>query len=112
MLAFLFRLARFVLLVVALRYLIAWLFSIARSRTSPFFPKPSPSEVRDPAVVVEARRDPVCGTFVSTELSVKASVGGIEQHFCSNECRDKWMEASRLRVVDRTSPGSAVPKSK
>ncbi len=112
MLAFLFRLARFVLLVVALRYLIAWLLSIAHSRTSPSFPKPSPSDVRDPSVVVEARRDPVCGTFVSTELSVKALVGGREQHFCSNECRDKWMEASRLDVADRPDPNSAVPKSK
>ena len=38
----------------------------------------------------ELKRDPVCGTFVSTASSVKKTVGGQVVHFCSVECRDKY----------------------
>ena len=37
----------------------------------------------------ELKRDPVCGTYVSTTSSVKKTVGGQVLHFCSAECRDK-----------------------
>lgn len=47
-----------------------------------------------PAVSVpvggELKKDPVCGTFVSTATSVKKSVDGAVVHFCSPECRDKF----------------------
>ncbi|MFN3323946.1 MAG: hypothetical protein ACK5AZ_10655 [Bryobacteraceae bacterium] len=38
----------------------------------------------------ELRRDPVCGTYVSTASSYKKSVGGEVLHFCTPECRDKY----------------------
>jgi len=38
----------------------------------------------------ELKKDPVCGTFVSTATSVKKSVDGAVVHFCSAECRDKF----------------------
>ena len=38
----------------------------------------------------DLKRDPVCGTYVSTSVSVKRTVKGIVVHFCSNECRDKY----------------------
>ena len=34
------------------------------------------------------KRDPVCGTYVDVELSVKESLGGETLHFCSERCRD------------------------
>ncbi len=37
----------------------------------------------------ELKRDPVCGTFISTASSTKKTVGGQVIHFCSVECRDK-----------------------
>lgn len=37
----------------------------------------------------ELKRDPVCGTYVSTSTSLKKSVGGETLYFCSAECRDK-----------------------
>ena len=40
-------------------------------------------------------RDPVCGTFVSTELSYKLNRGPETFHFCSPECRRKF-EAGEL----------------
>jgi YHS domain-containing protein len=34
--------------------------------------------------------DPVCGTYVSVESSLKKIVDGKVYHFCSPECRDKF----------------------
>jgi YHS domain-containing protein len=38
----------------------------------------------------ELKRDPVCGTFVAAESSVKKTVDGEVIHFCSAACRDKY----------------------
>lgn len=38
----------------------------------------------------ELRKDPVCGTFVSTGTSVKRTVRGETVHFCSAACRDRY----------------------
>jgi YHS domain-containing protein len=38
----------------------------------------------------EMARDPVCGMFVSTELSQKLRRGGETLHFCSPSCLEKY----------------------
>jgi YHS domain-containing protein len=38
----------------------------------------------------ELKRDPVCGTYVSTAVSVTNTVNGQVVHFCSKECRDRY----------------------
>ena len=91
MFRFLIRLAGFIFLVAIIRYFFRWLFQLAG--------RGSESAIQDRTVVVETRRDPVCGMFVSTEISVKAMVEGKEQHFCSTVCRDKWMSDARLRIA-------------
>jgi YHS domain-containing protein len=39
----------------------------------------------------ELKRDPVCGTFVPVANSVKRTVHGEVVHFCSSDCRDKYI---------------------
>jgi YHS domain-containing protein len=48
-----------------------------------------------PSVVAggELKKDPVCGTYVSTSVSVTRKVDGELLHFCSTECRDKYRAA-------------------
>ena len=48
-----------------------------------------------PSVVAggELKKDPVCGTYVSTSASVTRKVDGELLHFCSTECRDKYRAA-------------------
>jgi YHS domain-containing protein len=41
----------------------------------------------------ELKKDPVCGTYVSTAASVTRTVRGEVVHFCSKECRDKYPSA-------------------
>ena len=43
----------------------------------------------------ELKRDPVCGTYVATASSVKETVGGDVVHFCSAQCRDKFLSSPR-----------------
>jgi len=37
-------------------------------------------------------RDPVCGTYVSGEISVKLEQAGHIAHFCSTECRERYAQ--------------------
>ena len=37
----------------------------------------------------ELKKDPVCGTYISTATSIKKTAGGQILHFCSTSCRDK-----------------------
>jgi YHS domain-containing protein len=36
------------------------------------------------------RRDPVCGTYVSENASLKLTSGDAVYHFCSPECRERF----------------------
>ena len=44
----------------------------------------------EPQKIGELKRDPVCGTYVSTATSVKRTIAGEVVHFCSVECSDKY----------------------
>ena len=39
----------------------------------------------------ELKRDPVCGTFVPASTTFRKTVNGQPYHFCSAECRDKYV---------------------
>jgi len=39
----------------------------------------------------ELKKDPVCGTYIAAATSIKEKVGGETYHFCSRECRDKYV---------------------
>ena len=41
--------------------------------------------------VADLKKDPVCGTYVSTDASVTRSVKGEVIYFCSKECRDRFV---------------------
>jgi YHS domain-containing protein len=38
----------------------------------------------------ELKRDPVCGTFISTGTTFKKTVAGETRYFCSAACRDQF----------------------
>lgn len=38
----------------------------------------------------ELKKDPICGTFISTTTAIQKRVGGQTYYFCSAECRDKF----------------------
>jgi YHS domain-containing protein len=44
----------------------------------------------EPKKAGELKRDPVCGTYVSTATSVKKTIEGRVVHFCSPECSARY----------------------
>ena len=54
--------------------------------------QPDQSGPHAPAVPAggELKKDPVCGTFISTATSIQKRIGGETYYFCSAECRDKF----------------------
>jgi YHS domain-containing protein len=45
------------------------------------------SRTAQPAML---QQDPVCGTYVAIDSSLKRVVNGKVLHFCSDDCRDKY----------------------
>jgi YHS domain-containing protein len=59
-------------------------------------PKPQQPVSRQAPIVSaggELKKDPVCGTYVSTAASITRTVRGEVHYFCSKECRDKYVAA-------------------
>jgi YHS domain-containing protein len=44
----------------------------------------------EPRKAGELKRDPVCGTYVSTAVSVQKTVQGQVVHFCSTACSERY----------------------
>ena len=44
----------------------------------------------NPSSVGELKKDPVCGTFISTATAFQKFAQGQTYYFCSSDCRDKF----------------------
>ena len=77
------------LLLFLVRALLRGVFSSVRAFTMTENP---PGSKQPPSVPAggELKKDPVCGTYVSTSASVTRTVNGEVLHFCSSECRDRY----------------------
>lgn len=79
-----------VFLITFLRFVIG---AITRGLADLFQPKAPgqpPQGTRQAETAGELKKDPVCGTYVSTATSVRATVRGEVLYFCSAACRDKF----------------------
>lgn len=82
----------FILPLLAFLVLSKLLRSIFAALRSTSTPRAAPR--RPPAQTVgELKKDPVCGTYVSTAASVTSKINGQVVHFCSEECRSKYRVA-------------------
>lgn len=88
----------------ALSRAIGFLFGPAKPRSGPsvgdngpgiYGPDGRPTGARrgaDSAFRGQTERDPVCGMFVSTEVSHRLRHNGETLHFCSEECLQKYQK--------------------
>jgi YHS domain-containing protein len=88
----LFRFVALVVFFAVIRYVIV---TVARFFTQTMSSGTTPAKAPAEAAPThgELKKDPVCGTFVSTGTSVKQMVNGQLVHFCSTTCRDKFRAA-------------------
>ena len=64
---------------------------------NPASPRPKTPAGASVPLTGELRRDPVCGTFVPTTTALKHVSGADTVHFCSTECRDKFLASAARR---------------
>jgi len=86
--------ARLLLYVIEL-FLVMLVWRVLARALRSLFGAPQPRSVprgENPgrAINGQTSRDPVCGMFVSTELSHRLNVGGRTLHFCSEECLGRY----------------------
>ena len=92
--SFLFEILDFVILALFVMGMLRKIGSLFRPtrvniRTSAGGPSTGPSSAPHRG---EMARDPVCGMFVSTELSHQLRRGADTLHFCSRECLEKFQK--------------------
>ncbi len=99
MMEFLVRLLEFIAIVWFVRFLLHNVFGGNSRAAGPQNPFSNPSQSNVPhssestVIVGEMKKDPQCGTYVSTELSLKSRLGGEIVHFCSRECQEQFLQA-------------------
>jgi uncharacterized protein len=92
---FIVRMLRFLFLVVIVSWAVAILRRIvgqmvrANTGSKPYMDVPNNS------VNQKLVRDPVCGMHLAPELAVPLQQGGELLHFCSPECRDKFLNGNQ-----------------
>ena len=88
MIAYLFDL----IIVVIIGRLIGWILKsvFGTTPTQGGNVRNTPRGGAEPAKTGQTARDPVCGMFVSTELSLQLVEGNQTLHFCSRECMEQY----------------------
>ena len=89
MLAFISRLILILVALSVIRYVIQFAQRFLRiSGPGAMAPRAAASPQAKGSTVLQ--QDPVCGTYVAGDLSLKRIVRGKVIHFCSPECRDRY----------------------
>jgi len=84
-------LARIILFVIAVSVIRSVITKVQRAFHSPRnSPAMRASRGAQAPAATMLQQDPVCGTYVAVDTSLKRVVGGRVVHFCSAECRDKF----------------------
>ncbi len=97
MFALLARLFDFALALLALRYIVMSIYRVltglgfrpgASGRSQSASPAPVNPSAGPAATLLH--KDPVCGTYVAADTSLKQIIDGRVLHFCSGKCRDLY----------------------
>ena len=90
MFAYLFRMLVFFVTISVVRSVIQAVVRAFRGTSAP--PNPSPQvPPGTPSASTLLHQDPVCGTYVAAGSSLRKICGGKVFHFCSEECRDRFV---------------------
>ncbi len=92
MFAFLERLIFFAIAISAIRSVIVYisrLWTGMQHRTTLRPPRQTAQQAGQASPTM-LQQDPVCGTYVAVDTSLKRIMGGRVYHFCSEACRDRF----------------------
>jgi YHS domain-containing protein len=88
MVAFLVRLILFTIAISAIRSAVVYLQRLFTGTHQRTVYRPSTPGANPGATMLQ--QDPVCGTYVAVDTSLKRVVSGRVYHFCSDTCRDRF----------------------
>jgi YHS domain-containing protein len=95
MFAYLARLIVFLIVISVIRSVVGYVQRLWHGSQQPppprFVPPRQQSPASPPGTATVLQQDPVCGTYVAIDSSLKRIVGGRVIHFCSPECRDRYL---------------------
>jgi YHS domain-containing protein len=77
-----------ILLAAIVYFLLRWVRQGPGAAARPRSPDP---RARQGGPVEEMAQDPVCGTWVPLSQAIALGTGSGTRHFCSEECRDKFL---------------------
>ena len=60
------------------------------TQARPFYRRAPNTPVGDSPVSTVLLQDPICGTYVAADTSLKKIIAGRVYYFCSAECRNKF----------------------
>ena len=92
MFSFLARLIVFIVAISLIRAVAEYIKRLwnASTQPRPAFRAPNNQANAQPSSPTVLQQDPICGTYVAVDTSVKKIVGGRVYHFCSPECRNRF----------------------
>lgn len=95
MMELLYRLLEFIAIVWLVRFVLRNLLGSGShsQRFQANGPAPGQASSEPRVVSGEMKKDPNCGTYVATELSLKSRYGGEILHFCSRECQQQYLQS-------------------
>ncbi len=74
--------------------LLFWLLvSLLKAVAGLFRQRPKPSPPEKTAAGEEMVQDPFCGTYVPRSLAIKEEIEGETLFFCSEKCRDAYLDS-------------------
>jgi YHS domain-containing protein len=92
-----FELLMTIVVIFFLRAVLRVIFRGFGEMMRPETPANQPNSQQRVPLTGELKRDPSCGTYISAATSIKEKVGGEILHFCSKECRDKYVASLARR---------------
>jgi YHS domain-containing protein len=88
---FIARLLRFLFWVVVLTWAMSLLRRLVSRMQAGGAPEKRDIDLPNDAFSQKLVRDPVCGMHIAPSLALTVKQGGETVHFCSPECRDKYL---------------------
>jgi len=97
---FLVRMLRYVFWVLVVSWAVALLRRIVRGMAGPVTKSQPYVDVPNDAEAHRLVRDPVCGMHIAEVLAIPYRESGELVHFCSEDCRDKYLSGSKKFAVN------------
>jgi YHS domain-containing protein len=90
------RILRFIFWVLIVSWSVSLLRRLVNSMGAGVAGRQQPIDIASDAVSRKLVRDPVCGMHLAEGLAIREqSSGGEPVYFCSEQCRDKFMDAPK-----------------